>query len=153
MAIEIGVFLRPYYLEMLEQVKDDFEVCIFTASEQVYANCILDYIDPHYRLFKRRLYRNDCTVCNHGDRLHYIKDLRCILGFPASQITIVDNSIMSFALQPENGVPISSYTCDSSDYQLQCLMNYLLHKIAPASDVRDVHRVEFKIQSIIDLAI
>lgn len=44
--IEIGVFLRPYLMEMLRRLQPHFDMCVYTASERVYANAILDRIDP-----------------------------------------------------------------------------------------------------------
>lgn len=34
-----------------------FQVIVFTASHQVYADAILDYIDPEHELFQYRMYR------------------------------------------------------------------------------------------------
>jgi len=45
----------------------------------------------------------------------YIKDLRVIQGYSLNDIVIVDNSLLSFALQPDNGIPISSYFFDPND--------------------------------------
>ena len=71
-----------------------------------------------------------------------------------SKIIIVDNSLLSFSLQPENGIPISSYFYDSNDIELKCLCNYLITKQTNKYvDVREVNRDEFKLQSIIDLAL
>jgi len=83
-----------------------------------------------------------------------LKDLRCIKGFDMSKILIVDNSLLSFALQPENGIPISSYFYDPNDIELKCLCNYLISKQTnKVTDVREINREEFKLQSIIDLAL
>jgi TFIIF-interacting CTD phosphatase-like protein len=40
--IKIGVFLRPYLKDMLERIHPHFDICVFTASEKLYANAILD---------------------------------------------------------------------------------------------------------------
>ena len=73
--------------------------------------------------------------------------------YPLSEIVIVDNSLLSFALQPDNGIPISAYFWDNNDQELRCLANYLLEKLAHADDIRTVNRDEFKLQNIIDLSI
>jgi len=73
-------------------------------------------------------------------------------GFPMNEIVIVDNSLLSFALQPDNGIPISSYFFNPKDQELRCLGNYLVHKLVKQEDVRTVNREEFKIQNIINLA-
>ena len=59
----------------------------------------------------------------------YIKDLRVITGIDPSQIVIVDNQFQSFALQPDNGIPISSYFYDPTDTELRCLADYLVQKL------------------------
>ena len=83
----------------------------------------------------------------------YIKDMRVIEGVPLSDTVIVDNSLLSFALQPDNGIPISSYFYDPKDQELRCLANYLIGKLALMDDIRVVNREEFKLQNIIELAI
>ena len=79
-----------------------------------------------------------CTRVTLNDPYHrqvYLKDLRCIEGYDTSQVIIVDNSMLSFALQPENGIPISSYFFNEQDMELQCLCQYLLTRMVEAADV------------------
>jgi len=45
--IEIGVFVRPYLMEVLDKLVQLFDICVYTASEKIYADAILDVIDPH----------------------------------------------------------------------------------------------------------
>ena len=60
-VIEIGVFQRPYLAEMLQRILPYFQICVYTASEQLYADAILDVIDPNQEIFFKRLYRTKCV--------------------------------------------------------------------------------------------
>jgi CTD small phosphatase-like protein 2 len=41
-----GVNIRPFINECLHQASKDYMIIVFTASHQVYADAILDYLDP-----------------------------------------------------------------------------------------------------------
>ena len=69
------VQVRPYAKEILKNLSKHFDIFVFTAGNQCYADPILDHIDPD-RCIKHRLYRESCTMV--GNQL-FVKDLR-ILG-------------------------------------------------------------------------
>ncbi len=60
--VPAGVNIRPYVKECLLKAKELFQVIIFTASYQEYADPILNEIDPEGTLFEKRLYRDSCHV-------------------------------------------------------------------------------------------
>ena len=41
-----GINIRPYVMECLQEANKSFQVIVFTASHQTYADAILDYLDP-----------------------------------------------------------------------------------------------------------
>lgn len=43
----VFAFFRPYLKEFLTEVSKMFEIVVFTASRQCYADAILDIIDPN----------------------------------------------------------------------------------------------------------
>lgn len=49
--VNAGINIRPYIYECLEEANKYFQVGVFTASHQAYADAILDYIDPENRYF------------------------------------------------------------------------------------------------------
>lgn len=56
----------------------------------------------------------------------FVKDLRIILDRELEHVLIVDNSILSFAFQIDNGVPICAFFNYSfQDQELLYLLTYL----------------------------
>ena len=53
--------VRPYVYTFLKNISLYFEIFIFTAAQQDYADWILDRIDPK-GLISHRLYREDCVI-------------------------------------------------------------------------------------------
>ncbi len=51
------VLFRPHLHEFLTEMSKYYEIVIFTAALQDYADYILDRIDPDNQLIKHRLYR------------------------------------------------------------------------------------------------
>ena len=91
-----------------------FEVGIFTASHQQYADAVLDkLIDPERRY--PRLYRQHCIRTKEGI---YIKDLRVIRNRQLKDIILVDNAVYSFGFQLSNGIPILPFYYDKEDREL-----------------------------------
>eukprot|EP00746_Dinoflagellata_sp_MGD_P059576 gnl/MRDRNA2_/MRDRNA2_25403_c0_seq1.p1 gnl/MRDRNA2_/MRDRNA2_25403_c0~~gnl/MRDRNA2_/MRDRNA2_25403_c0_seq1.p1 ORF type:complete len:204 (-),score=27.29 gnl/MRDRNA2_/MRDRNA2_25403_c0_seq1:190-801(-) len=80
------VYLRPYVSFFLGTAARLFDVVVFTASSEAYADQVLDYLDPAKRI-SYRLYRRHCTEIAGG----FLKDLR-LLGRPMDQVVLVDNS-------------------------------------------------------------
>ncbi|KAG1346840.1 CTD small phosphatase-like protein 2 [Cocos nucifera] len=128
---------RPHLQLFLERVAQMFEIVIFTASQSIYAEQLLDMLDPEKKLISQRIYRESCIFSDGS----YTKDLT-ILGVDLAKVVIIDNSPQVFRLQVNNGIPIKSWFDDPSDHALLQLLPFL-ESLADADDVRPIIAKKF----------
>lgn len=54
---QLVFLIRPHAIQFLHEMAAVFEVVVFTAAEQSYADEVLDRLDPRGELISYRLYR------------------------------------------------------------------------------------------------
>ncbi|GAB0492826.1 hypothetical protein MMPV_004096 [Pyropia vietnamensis] len=132
---------RPRVDEFLAAVADIFEVVVFTASLALYADPVLDELSASAAaihggnpadMIHGRLYREHCVMVGGV----FVKDLTR-LGRDVKQVIIVDNSPISYAMQPENAVHILDFIDDEADGEL----DKTLAKVLTMRDVPDVRNI------------
>jgi CTD small phosphatase-like protein 2 len=92
-VVDAGINIRPFAIDCLRRASKNFQVVVFTASHQSYADAVLDYLDPDKSLIDFRMYRDHCIQTEEGI---YIKDLRVIRNRELKNMAIVDNAAYSF---------------------------------------------------------
>ncbi|KAJ8478080.1 hypothetical protein OPV22_021807 [Ensete ventricosum] len=136
----IYVRCRPYLKDFLEKVASLFETIIFTASQSIYAEQLLNVLDPKRKLFRHRVYRESCVFVDGN----YLKDLS-VLGRDLARVIIVDNSPQAFGFQLDNGIPIESWFDNRNDHELLSLLPFL-ESLAGVDDVRPLIAKKFNLR-------
>lgn len=149
---KIGINIRPNLSYFLNKVKKYYVLVLYTASLKQYTDAVLSVIDPEGVYFKYILCRHHCKsisfVNNNKEEVYYVKDLR-IFNIHMNSIVIVDNSILSFVFQINNGIPILPFYSNENDDELHNLFIYLkfLHTV---KDVRKENEKSFNIMNEIN---
>lgn len=140
---KVHVRCRPFLTEFLEAIHKKFEVVVFTASQQVYADELLNRIDPEGKYIKYRMFRESCLLVQGN----YLKDLN-VLGRNLKKAVLVDNSPHAFGYQVDNGIPIESWFDDPRDTELVKLEQFL-QTLHGANDVTTLVRAKFQTYKLI----
>ncbi len=114
------VQVRPYADYFLSEMEKYFEIVIFTAAAEDYADIVLNELDKNNSI-DYKLYRKHTEQINGV----FIKNLSK-LGRDINKVVIIDNNKDNFSLQPENGLHISSFMGDQNDDELLLLTTDLM---------------------------
>jgi CTD small phosphatase-like protein 2 len=144
---ELFVKKRPGVIEFLKKASKLFEIVIFTASQKIYADKVLDFIDPTRKWTRQRLFQDSCV---NVDNNKFVKDLR-VLGRDLKRVVIVDNAVDAFSFHLDNGIPIKSWFGESKDEELVKLFDFLV-PLSQMDDVRPYLSQKFKLKERIGLS-
>ncbi|KAK1748872.1 CTD small phosphatase-like protein [Skeletonema marinoi] len=125
----VYVAKRPGVDEFLIEMAKHYEIVVYTASLNKYADPLLDLLDPQ-RVIRTRLFRESC-VFYEGN---YVKDMS-LLNRDLSQAIIIDNSPSSYLFHPENAIDCGSFIDDPNDRELDQIGKFLVG-IKDVEDVR-----------------
>lgn len=95
------VHKRPHCDDFLRKVCRWYNLVVFTASVQEYADPVIDWLEQERKYFSGRYYRQHCTFRNGA----YIKDLSSVEP-DLSKVMILDNSPLSYIFHEGNTVQI-----------------------------------------------
>lgn len=145
------VHKRPHCDEFLRKVCKWYNLVVFTASVQEYADPVIDWLEQERKYFSARYYRQHCTFRNGA----YIKDLSSVEP-DLSRVVILDNSPLSYIFHEgeslldkahptllaltgiitiDNAIPIEGWINDPTDNDLLHLIP-LFEALQYVTDVR-----------------
>ncbi|MCJ1389225.1 Nuclear envelope morphology protein 1 [Xylographa bjoerkii] len=124
------VHKRPHCDDFLKKVCKWYNLVVFTASVQEYADPVIDWLEQERKYFSARYYRQHCTFRNGA----YIKDLSSVEP-DLSSVVILDNSPLSYIFHEDNAIPIEGWINDPTDNDLLHLVP-LLEALQYVTDVR-----------------
>ncbi|CAD8192693.1 unnamed protein product [Paramecium pentaurelia] len=127
----VYVTIRPGVQQFIEQLNQYYDIVFWTASLQEYADPVMDFIDPNH-IAIGRLYRDSCTPLQIG----FTKNLNK-LGRDLKEIIIIDNSEVSYHLNPENEFQIKDFYFDKQDQELELNIPFFIW-LSQLPDVRPV---------------
>lgn len=126
----IDVNLRPFLHEALAYFREkNFQICVYTAGKREYAEPILREIEKENKYFSQILYRDSCVDVRLNNSNFFLKDLKKLENCDLGKTFLVDNSLLSFTLQLDNGIPICDYTGtieeQKNDQELVVLLDFI----------------------------
>lgn len=117
----MSYLVRPGVTRFLLELSTLYEIVVFTAALQEYADWILNQID-HKKCISHRLYRQH----THRKPNFAMKDLS-MLGRDLKKTIIVDNIEENYRyLHPDNGIQLKSWFDDLEDRELDKLLPFLV---------------------------
>ena len=124
--------IRPYLYQFLDSIKKYYELVVFTAATQEYADPIINALEQNQKYFDFRLYRVHTIIIDND----FVKDLSK-LGRDLSKTIIVDNMEQNYKLQKSNGITIRPFWGkDNEDSALIDLLDILIKIAEKNLDVR-----------------
>ena len=132
------ISLRPGLFEVLKELREHFELILFTSSSKIYCQGILrNLIENEENFFDYKLYKNH--LWQYPGSKCPIKNLDLLLaGRTLKDLIIIDNRASNYKDHIHNGIPISEYLGDKNDKCLYHLKDYLINQMLHAEDVRMV---------------
>jgi len=119
-SIPFFVSLRPNVKELITELGHLYEIVIFSSAPKHYVDQIVKEIDPNHCI-QHVLYKESCITI--GGCL--VKDLSK-LNRELSRIIIIDDSSISFMLQPYNAIQIPPWNGDDNDKEIRTILDFLI---------------------------
>lgn len=134
---------RPFLDEFIKYAFENFDVAVWTAAGEQYANLVLENINVDKSKLKFLYTKENCTIkIDYVHSQYYgVKNLNKIKkkGFDLDQVLIVDDVLNTAINNFGNLIPIKPFTDDTQDTELLKLISYL-ETIKDSSNVRRIEK-------------
>ena len=125
--------MRPGLYAFLDEIQKFYEIIVFTASCEDYADSLIDSIEEKKKYFEYKFFRQHNIVFEND----FVKDLSRI-GRDLDKMIIVDNMPQNYRLHKRNGINIKGFWGeDLSDRILYYLKDILINIAKDGGDLRD----------------
>lgn len=125
----IGLRLRPYVIDFLEQVYRKFELVLYTASGEAYALKIKEFLDPEGKYFAGILHRKHCVYFKST----HIKSITAITNRDPNDVFVLDNSLYAFPFDHQHKILVKPFTDDPDDCELLKLLVFIRENMLNSS--------------------
>lgn len=138
-----SVIKRPYLDKFINQIFQWFDVAIWTAATDDYAQEIIQQVFPRDRKLEFVWSRNRCALrydYEIGD-YYWIKDLKKVkrMGYNLEKVLIIEDEPRAIQRSYGNLILTSAYNGKPEDKELQTLLNFL-EWISKVENVRKVEK-------------
>lgn len=131
-SLLFNVAKRPYVEEILNILRQDCELILYTAARQEYADSVLEGVEL-FQYFDRCLYREQC-ISRPKPEAGYYKDLN-LLGRDMSTVLLVDDAALALERHPENCISVPAWVGEPSDDALLGVLTIVM-AMSAVQDVR-----------------
>ena len=131
-ATELSLTYRPYMYDFLEDMSRLYELVIYSSLSRDYLQAILDRVEKKKKYFSQRFNDEFCIFANIAYSVRCLDFLYA--NRSAADIILVDNTVTTFPLSPNNFLPISPFDGSSTDQELPKLAA-VLTQLQEAADI------------------
>lgn len=139
----LNVYVRPFAIELVNELSKRFEIAVWSAGSQQYVETISnhlinDEIEPVFVWDRQSCSRKSSFFSFHEV---FTKDLSKVesFGFALSSVLIIEDDPVKIADHRDNAIIVSQYFGDANDNELEQLAKYLDH-IDTVDDIRELDK-------------
>jgi Dullard-like phosphatase family protein len=129
MCEQYYVYKRPHLEEFIERIRAHFEIAVWTASSEIYANTVINNIFPNEYPLAFKWASERCTI-RFDPVLHdyvSLKDLKKVKrkGYRIEQILVIDDTPQKISRNYGNYIRIEPFEGNLEDQELLFIFDYL----------------------------